>query len=303
MPSPMSNILNDPRFRLVPSARFRERFGPLGQNAAFSRKKLCLVGTDPAVLIDVLYGISLREDCFYVKYGMIAREGMYLGRVSLATDQAVSELCQELKGHPSLMVSLQDDAWFDRFRDEPVPNDSCAVSDDWVEHESQVAAVVEAAFGRPDEAKMVTALRAARAVAISLVAWIPPEHREFEPWPIVGHILLSPVTIDGNREPRGLGLAPLAVAPAHQRRGFGARLVEGALRRARLLGYVYVVVLGNQNYYSRFGFTPASQFGLSYAEALRQPNFMALELLPGALREASGVVRYHPALRGEPSFS
>jgi putative acetyltransferase len=228
---------------------------------------------------------------------------MYLGRCSLATDQSVSELCQELKGHARLMVSLQDDSWFDTFRDEPAPNDSGGVWDDWAEHESQVAAILESAFGRPDEAKMVAALREARSATISLVAQIPPQHREREPWPIVGHILLSPVTIDGNREPRGLGLASLAVAPAHQRRGFGARLVEAALRRARLLGYGCVVVLGDPHYYSRFGFVPASQFGLSYQKPLLEPVFMALEVVPGALAKASGVVRYHPAVSGEPSPS
>jgi hypothetical protein len=76
-------VLDDPRFNLVPSGRFRDRFGPLGRNAAFSSKKVCLVATDPACLIEVLYAISLRPDCFYVKYGMIAREGMYLGSRSL----------------------------------------------------------------------------------------------------------------------------------------------------------------------------------------------------------------------------
>jgi hypothetical protein len=101
-----------------------------------------------------------------VKYGMIARDGMCLGRVSLATDQAVSELCQALKGHPRLMVSLQDDAWFNTFREVPVADDSFGVWEDWPEHESQVATLVESAFGRPDEARMVAALHAAQAVAI-----------------------------------------------------------------------------------------------------------------------------------------
>ena len=299
MPDPLS----DPRFNLVPSGRFRERFGLLGRGKPFSDKKLCLVATDPVRLIDLLYGISLREDCFYVKYGMIAREGMYLGRVSLATDQAVSELCQQLKGHPSLMVSLQDDAWFKKFREEPVPDDSCGVWDDWTEHEAEVAAVVESAFGRCDELEIVVSLRAARATTISLVAHIPPQHRGREPWPVVGYILLSPVTIDGDHERRGLGLAPLAVAPAHQRNGFGSRLVEAALLRARLLGYAYVVVLGSPSFYARFGFSLASEFGLSYSEQELQPHFMALELVPGALAEPSGVVHYHPAFsRGPRSY-
>ena len=101
--------LDDGRFALVPSGRFRERFGPLGRGAAHSSKKLCLVATDARFLVELLYGISLRPDCFYVKYGTVAREGMYLGRCSLLSDEAASRLCQELKGHPRVMVSLQDE--------------------------------------------------------------------------------------------------------------------------------------------------------------------------------------------------
>ena len=95
-----------------------------------SDKKVCLVATDPEFLADLLYGLSLRQDCFYVKYGMVARDGMYLGRCFLATDEAASLLCQELKGHPRLMVSLQDDAWFANFRDPAVSSGSFGVCDE-----------------------------------------------------------------------------------------------------------------------------------------------------------------------------
>jgi len=294
----MTTPLEDPRFTSVPSGKFRERYGAVGRGAVHSNKKLCLVASDPEFLVDLLYGLSLREDCFYVKYGTIARDGMYLGRCFLATDEAVSVLCNALKLHPRLMVSLQDDDWFANFRAPRVPNDSFGVWDDRPEHGPQVAAVVESAFGRPDEARMVAQLRQARADIVSLVAQVPPQHREREPWPIIGHIALSRVTIDRSAEPRGLGLGPLAVAPAYQRKGVGQRLVETALQRARLLGYSYVVVLGNPHYYQRFGFVPASRFKLSFQEPVPEPVFMALELSSGALAKVAGVVRYHPAFSG-----
>ena len=145
---------------------------------------------------------------------------------------------------------------------------------------------------------MVAALREAHAVLVSLVAQIPPEDRGRAPWPVVGHIALSSVRIDGFSEPRGLGLGPLAVAPAHQRKGVGTQLVRAALRRARLLGYSYVVVLGHPHYYPRFGFVPASRFGLSYPEPIPEPVFMALELISGALVNVTGIVRYHEAFAG-----
>lgn len=219
---------------------------------------------------------------------------MYLGRCSLTTDEAVSQLCQELKGHPRLMVSLQDDGWFNDFRAKPVANDSCGVCDDWAEHEAEVSAVLESAFCRSNEAKLVAALRAGGATKISLVAQVPPRDRVREPWHVVGYVAFSPVTLNGDCEPRGLGLGPLAVLPARQRKGFGARLVEAGLHRARLLGYAYVVVLGSPRFYSRFGFTSAAQFGLSYPRAPAH-DFMALELAAGALEARAGVVSYHSA--------
>ena len=75
----------------------------------------------------------------------------------------------------------------------------------------------------------------------------------------------------------------------------GTRLVKAALRRARLLGYSYVVALERPRYYQRFGFTPASRFRLSHQAPIVEADFMALELIAGALVNVSGVVRQHPA--------
>lgn len=291
----MSDELNDSRFIPWASGRFMARFGPLGEGAAHSEMKLCLVATDPSFLIDLLYGLSLRDDCYYVKYGTIAREGMYLGRCWLQTDRAVAELCHELKGHARVMASIQNDAFFEEFRDAPLPAGSCGVWDDWPEHSAEVAGVHEQAFGRRDEAALVAAVRKARSATISLVAQLAPEERRHEPWPIVGHVLLSPVTIDGRSEPRGLGLGPIAVLPAHQRKGFGTQMMQGGLRRARSLGYAYIVILGDPRFYRRFGFAPASRFGLRYERSVPDEAFMAIELIPGALAGLSGVVRYLPA--------
>jgi putative acetyltransferase len=145
---------------------------------------------------------------------------------------------------------------------------------------------------------MVAAVRDAGAATVSLVAGLCPDDRAHQPWPIVGHVLLSPVRIDGRSDPPGLGLAPLAVLPAHQRRGIGQRLTREALRRAAALGHAYVVVLGHPAYYPRFGFVPASRFGLRYEQSVPDDVFLALELTPGALDGVSGVVRYLPAFSG-----
>jgi putative acetyltransferase len=93
-------------------------------------------------------------------------------------------------------------------------------------------------------------------------------------------------------------LGPLAVVPAHQRKGFGTQLIAAGLRRARALGYAYIVVLGHPELYPRFGFSRGSRFGLRYSQDVSDELFMALELAPGALEQISGVVTYLPAFSG-----
>jgi len=114
---------------------------------------------------------------------------------------------------------------------------------------------------------------------------------------IVGHILLSPVTIDGAPHIAVLGLAPMAVQPEVQRQGIGTALVAASLERCRALGIQVVVVLGHPAYCPRFGFQPARRFGLSSDYDVPADAFMALELTPGALDSTTGVAHYHAAFR------
>ena len=98
--------------------------------------------------------------------------------------------------------------------------------------------VNEAAFGRAAEADLVDALRAHGRVSRSLVA----ERAGM----IVGHILFSPVRIDSGRtSTAAIGLAPMAVLPAHQRAGIGSLLVRTGLAECRRAGHGCVVVLGH----------------------------------------------------------
>ena len=144
-----------------------------------------------------------------------------------------------------------------------------------------------AAFETAAEADLVDLLRAQASPIVSLVA--DDSER------IVAHILFSPVTLDGRSAPLIMGLAPMAVLPANQRTGIGSALVRDGFDRCRLLGAGAVVVLGHADYYPRFGFAPASRFGLRCEYDVRDDAFMALELQPGALAGRSGVIRYHSA--------
>jgi putative acetyltransferase len=110
---------------------------------------------------------------------------------------------------------------------------------------------------------------------------------------VVGHILLSPVTLAATPHPLVMGLAPMAVRPGHQRSGVGSALVRAGLDACRAAGAAGVVVVGHPTYYPRFGFVPASRFGLSCEYDVPDEVFMALELQDGALAGHAGLVRYH----------
>jgi putative acetyltransferase len=150
--------------------------------------------------------------------------------------------------------------------------------------------VHESAFPTAVEARLVDALRAAGKLWVSLVADSAER--------VVGHIAFSPVTLEGAPNERGgVGLAPVAVDPSFQRRGIGGRLIRAGLAACTQAGYRFVVVLGSPAYYGRFGFAPASRWGLR-DEYGGGDAFMALELQPGAIPEGAGLVRYAPEFAG-----
>ena len=114
---------------------------------------------------------------------------------------------------------------------------------------------------------------------------------------VVGHVLFSDlpiITTGGHIE--ALSLAPLAMAPSHQERGIGSALVSKGLRACRDAGHEIVIVLGHPEFYARSGFSA------KMAQVLRSPNsgpaFMAAGLVPGALEDVVGEVRYPPPFDG-----
>ena len=144
-----------------------------------------------------------------------------------------------------------------------------------------------AAFGRPGEADLVNALRGSADPYLGLVAEAAGA--------VAAHIVFSPVTVEHGRPSRPLlGLGPLAVDPALQRRGAGAALVEAGLRACAGLGAGLVFVLGHPAYYPRLGFAPALPRFL-YQSAERSRAFFVHELVPGAAEGLSGRVTYHRA--------
>lgn len=152
-----------------------------------------------------------------------------------------------------------------------------------------IRTVLETAFEAPGEARLVDTLRQQAKPLVSLVAELDDR--------VVGFILFSPVTFADHPELEIMGLAPMAVLPSHQRTGIGSALVRAGLAECERLAISAVVVLGHPEYYLRFGFQPASRFGLGCEYDVPDEVFMALELQPGCLAEVSGTVRYHAAFR------
>lgn len=142
------------------------------------------------------------------------------------------------------------------------------------------------AFDGAGEAALVAALHEHCATLVSLVAESDKQ--------IIGHILFSPCHFLPEQDLAVWGLAPMAVARQHQKRGVGSKLVRDGLDACRSRGVAGVVVLGHPEYYPRFGFHAASQFGLRCNYEVPDEAFMALELRPQALASVSGVVHYHP---------
>ncbi|MCG8018651.1 MAG: N-acetyltransferase [Candidatus Thiodiazotropha sp. 'RUGA'] len=112
---------------------------------------------------------------------------------------------------------------------------------------------------------------------------------------VVGHIIFSTVSVDGDAEKSGYILAPLAVHSAFQRQGIGSALIRQGIERLIQLKADYVLVLGNPDYYQRAGFrathTVLPPYEIDYPEA-----WMILRLNQDGVGETKGVVRCAKAL-------
>jgi predicted N-acetyltransferase YhbS len=155
-----------------------------------------------------------------------------------------------------------------------------------------IESVVEQAFtspeySTPNEHLLVAKLRKSNAFIpeLSLVAEVDGR--------IVGHAMLTKLMIkSGEKEYESLALAPVSVLPAYQNRGIGSALIHESLKIAKNLGFKSVIVLGHEKYYPRFGFKPASTWGIKAPFDVSDNVFMALELENGSLNGVKGTVIY-----------
>lgn len=163
------------------------------------------------------------------------------------------------------------------------------------QHAVGIRKVEELAFRRPAEADLCERLTQRGAVTLSLVA--------LDEGAVVGHVLFSAVTIRPNEQPAqagfaAVGMGPVAVLPAQQRKGIGSRLIRAGIEEIRQQGADALVVLGDPHYYARFGFEPGQHYGIRF-EDLNVPaeDFMVMELRQGALEGHSGLAFYEPEFK------
>jgi len=111
--------------------------------------------------------------------------------------------------------------------------------------EVTIAAFQNLPISNHTEQFIINALRDANALTISLVAEVGGQ--------VVGHIAFSPVTIsDGSLNWYGLG--PISVLPEYQKQGIGKSLMHEGLSLLKALGGEGCALVGDPNYYERFGF-------------------------------------------------
>ena len=155
--------------------------------------------------------------------------------------------------------------------------------------EAEVRRVVYAAFhnhpqhapgAEPTEPAIVDRLRATGAMTLSLVAVAEGE--------VIGHIAFSRVLVD-DEDVRWFGLGPVAVRPDRQRKGIGAALIREGLARLRARGGAGVVLVGEPEYYGRFGFRAEPRLTLT---GLPPEYFLCL---PFTDTVPKGVVTYDAA--------
>ena len=150
--------------------------------------------------------------------------------------------------------------------------------------EVTIAAFKTLEISNHTEQFIIEALRAAKALTVSLVAEVDGR--------VIGHIAFSPVTISDST-PNWYGLGPVSVLPEHQRQGIGKALIWEGLSRLKDLNARGCCLVGHPDYYKKFGFKNIS--GLVH-EGVPQEVFFALSF-DG--HTPQGTVTFHEGFKAD----
>lgn len=164
-------------------------------------------------------------------------------------------------------------------------NDSIQIRSETEGDYDSIYLIHQQAFGQNNESELISILRKTAIFdpRLSLIA--------FKDHEAVGHILFYPLNIEIDTVSiKTLGLVPLAVKSQFQNQGIGSRLIEDGLKRAKELDYESAFVVGDPNYYQRFGFSKVKD--ITNNIGVSQDHFMAIELVPESLKNIQGNLIY-----------
>ena len=107
---------------------------------------------------------------------------------------------------------------------------------------------------------------------------------------VAGTVRLWDVTL-GEGGPAALLLGPLAVDPSLKSAGIGSALMRHAIAEAARLGHAAILLVGDEPYYGRFGFSAARTGSLAMPGPYERHRLLALELVDGALDGVQGTLK------------
>ncbi|MCU1517083.1 MAG: family acetyltransferase [Pseudarthrobacter sp.] len=186
--------------------------------------------------------------------------------------EALAELAAESRQQPRPELVLRNETPADRDKILALTAEAFAIS----------PATGLAAEGEPVEVEVLRQLFDCEEYLpeFSIVAELDGE--------VVGHVISTRAWVEDHEL---LGLGPIGVTPRLQRHGIGSALMNETITRANAAGESGIALLGSTEYYPRFGFVPATSFGVLPPEAVWADNFQLLPLAvwPGGVH---GTFRY-----------
>ncbi len=116
---------------------------------------------------------------------------------------------------------------------------------------------------------------------------------------IIGHILFYPIESENNKSILKTALLVVAsVRPEFQNKGVGTRLIAQGIHILKSKGFNSVIVLGYPEYYTRFGFEPASKWSIKTVNKMPEETLLAMELKPGALQNLKEIINFPECVWG-----
>lgn len=112
---------------------------------------------------------------------------------------------------------------------------------------------------------------------------------------LIGHIMLTKLYVkqENGESLEALLVAPLSVLIEHRDKGIGSALMKEGLKRAKELGYKFAILVGDPNYYNRFGFEQSSLYGITNEDGFPDQFVMVNKIVPNALDNVSGTISFH----------